>query len=99
MYLTISLLSCREKVIKIVAEQLSRNADRIALPSKGRIGSGMGRSAIDPAVIMVDRVHMAWGEDDITGFLHVDIKAQFPSMARERLIDARKAKRIDGELI
>jgi hypothetical protein len=47
---------------------------------------------------MVDRAHAAWKENNITGVLLMDIKAAFPRVARGRLIQATKAKKIDGDL-
>jgi len=99
-YRTISLLSCMGKVVeKVVAELLSDEAERRALPSDGQFGSRKKRSAIDAAAITVDRAHAVWKEDNITGVLLLDIKAAFPSVARGRLIHAMKAKKIDGDLI
>jgi hypothetical protein len=48
---------------------------------------------------MVDRAHSAAKQDIITGVLLMEIKAVLPSVARGRLINAMKAKRIDGDLI
>jgi hypothetical protein len=56
-------------------------------------------SAIDPAAIMVNRVHAEWKEDNITGVLLMDIKSAFPSLVRGRLIHAMMPKQIDGDLI
>jgi len=53
-YRSISLLSCMGKVVeKVVAEQLSEEAERRGLLSDGQFGSRNGRSAIDAAAIMV----------------------------------------------
>jgi len=99
-YRTISLLSCMGIVVeKVVAELLSDEAERRALPSDGQFGSRMERSAIDTAAIVVDRAHAAWTEDNIKGVLLMDIKAAFPSVARGRRIHAMKAKIMDGDLI
>jgi len=48
---------------------------------------------------MVDRVHAAWTDGNITGVLLIDIKAAFPSIAQQRLVNGMKAKYIDGDLI
>jgi hypothetical protein len=99
-YLTISLLSYMGNVVKeLVAELLSDKAERRALLSDGQFGSRKKRSAIDATAIMVDRAHVAWKEDNITGVLLMDLKAIFPSVARGRLIHAMEAKKIDGDLI
>jgi len=47
---------------------------------------------------MVDRVHSAWKEDNISVVLVMDIMPAFPSVTRGRLIHAIMAKRIDGDL-
>jgi len=99
-YRTISLLSCMGKVVeKVVAELLSDEAGRGALLSNGQFVSRKKRSAINTAAIMVDIVHAAWMEDNITGVLQINIKAAFPMVAREWLIPGMKAKKIDGDLI
>ena len=100
LYRTIPLLSCMGQVAeKVVAELLSDKAEKRALLSDGEFGSIKKTSAIDAAAIMVDRMHGAWKEDNITGVLLMDIKAAFPSVVRGRLIHAMKAKKIDGDLI
>jgi len=99
-YRTISLLSCMGKVIgKVVAELLSEEAERRGLLSDGQFGNRKGRSAINTAAIMVDRVHAAWMDGNITGVLLMDIKAAFPSVAKGRLVNGMKAKHIDGDII
>jgi len=96
----ISLLSCIGKVVeKVVAKLLSDEAERRVLPSGGQFGSRKNRWAIDTAAIMVNRMHAAWNEDNITGVLMMDITAEFPSVARRRLIHAMMAKKIDADLI
>jgi len=99
-YRTISLLSCMGKVVeKVVEELLFDEAEGRALLSDGQFGSRRKWSAIDAAAIMVDRAHAGWKEDNIMGVLLMDIKAAFPSVARGRLIHARKTKKINGDLI
>jgi hypothetical protein len=99
-YRTISLLSCMGKVVeKVVAELLSEEAERRGLLCDGQFGSRKGRSAIDAAAIMVDKAHAAWTNGDITGVLLMDIKAAFPSVAKGRLVNEMKVKRMDGDLI
>jgi len=98
-YRTMSLLSCMGKFDeKVVAEQLSDEAERRALLSDGQFGSRMKRLAIDAVATMVDRAHAPWKEDNITGVLLLDIKAAFPSIARGRLIHSMKAKKIEEDL-
>jgi hypothetical protein len=99
-YRTISLLNCMGKVIEnVVAELLSNEAERRALLSDGQFGSRKTWSVIDAAAIMVDRAQDACKEDNITSVLMMHIKAAFRSVARRRLINAMKAKQIDGDLI
>jgi len=86
-------------VEKVVAELLSDQAESRALLSDGQFGNRKKMSAMDAAAIMVDRAHAAWKDDNLTGVLLIDIKAAFPSIARGRLIDAMKAKKIDEDLI
>jgi len=84
---------------KVVAELLSDEAKRRALLSDGQSGSREKRSALDTAAIMVDRAHTAWKADNTRCILLMDIKAALQSVARGRLIDAKKAKNRDGDLI
>jgi len=82
-YRSILLLSCMGKVVEKVATELrSEEAARRGLLSDGQFGSRNGRSAIDAAAIMVDRVHAAWTNGHITGVLLMDIKAAFPTLAK-----------------
>jgi len=37
-------------------------------------------------LLILDRAHCSWTEDDIMGILLMDIKAPFPTVARRRLI-------------
>jgi hypothetical protein len=100
LYRMIPLRSCMRKVFeKFVAELLSDKAERRALLSDGQFASREKRLPIDAAAIMVDRAHASWKEDNIMGVLLMDIKVEFPSIARGRLIHAMKAKNIDGDLI
>jgi len=48
---------------------------------------------------MVDRAHLQRNEDNTMGVLLMDMKASFPSLVRGRLVQAMKAKEIDGEII
>jgi hypothetical protein len=89
----------RKVVEKVVAELLSDEAQRRPVLRDGQFGCRQKRSAIDAAAIMVDRAHALWKEDNITGVLLMDIKAEFPSVARGRLIHAMMSKKIDGDLI
>jgi hypothetical protein len=82
-------------VEKLVAELLSDEAQRRAQLSDRQFGSSKKRSAIDAAAIMVDRVHMALKEDNITVVLLMNIKAAFQTVARRRQMHAMKAKQID----
>jgi len=84
---------------KVVTELPSKQAEGRAQQCDSQFGSGMTRSPVAAAAIMVNRANTTWKEDNITGVLLVDIKAPFPSIAREMLIHAMKAKKIDGDLI
>jgi hypothetical protein len=86
-------------VEKVIAELLSKEAERRGLLSDGQFGSRKRRSAIDAAAVIVDRAHAAWGEGNITGVLRMDIKAAFPSVVRGRLIHAMESKGINGDFI
>jgi hypothetical protein len=48
---------------------------------------------------MVDRAHAAWTNGHITGVLVMDIKAAFPSIAKERLVNLMKVRQMDGDSI
>jgi len=99
-YRSISLHSCMGKVVeKVVAELLSEKAERRGLLSDGQFGSRKGWSAIDAAVIMVDRAHAAWTNGHITGVLLMDIQAAFPSVAKGRLVNLMKVMQMDRDLI
>jgi len=99
-YCSISLLSCRGKVVeKVVTELLSEEAERRGLLSDGQFGSRKGRSTIDAAAIMVNRAHPAWTNGDITGLLPRDIKAAFPNVAKHRLVNLMKVRQMDGDLV
>ena len=86
-------------VQKVVAELLSYEAGRRALLTGGQFASRQKRLPIDAAAIKVNKAHAAWKQDNITGVLLMDIKAEFPCLVRGRLIDAMKAKKIDGDHI
>jgi hypothetical protein len=47
---------------------------------------------------MVDRAGSAWTNRHITGVLHMDIVAAFPSLARGRLVNLTKIRQMDGDL-
>jgi len=99
-YRSISLLSYLGNLVeKVVAEVLIEEAKRTELLSDGQFGSRNGRSGIVTATIMVDRAHVAWRNAHITGVLHIDIKAAFPSVAKGRLVNLMKIIRMDGDLI
>jgi hypothetical protein len=96
----ICLLRCFGKLIeKRVAEMLSDEAKRSALLSDRPCGNRKKRLAIEAVAIMVDSVHALWKEDNITGVPLMDMKAAFPSIARGRLINARTAMKLHGDLI
>jgi len=86
-------------VEKVAAELLSEEAERRRLQSDGHFGSRKVRAAIDAAAIMVNRAHAAWTNGHITGVLHMDIKAAFPSVAKRRLVNLMKLRQMDGDLI
>ena len=86
-------------VEKVVAEQLSKQAERKGQLSDGQFGNRKGRSVMNAAAIMVDRAHAAWTDSNIPGVILMDIKAAFPTVAKESLVNGMKAKYIDGDLI
>ena len=97
---SISLLTCLGKVIeKVVAELLSKVAERRGLRSDGQFGSRKGRLASDAAAIMVNRAHAAWTNGHISGVLLMDITAAFPSVAKGRLVNLMMVRQMDGDLI
>ena len=83
----------------MVVELLSEQAVRIWLLSKRQFGRSKGQSAINAAAIMVDRAHAAWINGNITGVLLMDIKAAFLGVAKGRLDNLMKVKRMDGDRI
>jgi len=99
-YRSISLVSCIEYVIETaVAELLSEDAERRGLQSIEQFGSRNGRSAMNAEAIMVDRAHAAWKNSNITGALLMDIKADFPSVGKRRLVNRMKVRQMDGDLV
>jgi len=48
---------------------------------------------------MVERPPATWENGHITGVLLMDIKAAFPSVAKERLVNLIKVRQMDGDLI
>jgi len=99
-YRSISLLCCMGKVVKkVVAEMLSDEAERRELLSDGQFGSRRGRSAIAAAASTVVRAHAAWQGSHIAGVLLMHINAAFPSMAKGRLVNLKKFRQMDGDLI
>jgi len=48
---------------------------------------------------MVDQAHAAWTNGHITGVLLMGIKAAFPSVAIERLVNIMKVRQTNGDLI
>jgi len=85
-------------VERAVGELLSEEAERRGLLSDGQFGSRNGRSAIDAEAIMVNRAHTAWKNGHIAGMLLMDIKADFPSVAKGRLANLMKVREMDGDL-
>jgi len=99
-YLSILLLICMGKVVeKVVAELLSEEAETRGLLSDGQFRSRKGQSAINAAAIMVDRSHTAWRNGHIPGVLLMDIKAAFQRVAKGRLVNLMKVRKMDGDLI
>jgi hypothetical protein len=99
-YRLIALLSCKGKVVENVAlEMLSEETERWQLLSDGQFASSTGRSPIDAAAMMVDRDHAVWENGHLTGVLHMDIKAAFPSVAQGRLLNLIKVRQMDGDLV
>ena len=99
-YRSISLLSCMGQVVEIVAaELLSEEAEIRGLLCDGQFVSRKGRSAIDAAAIMVDRVHAVWTNGHITGVHIMDIEAAFPSVPKGRLVQLMKVRQMDGDLV
>jgi hypothetical protein len=95
-----SLLSWIGKVVeKVVAEQMSDEADRRGLRNDRQFGSRSGRSAIDAAAMMVDRAHAAWNGCYVAGILLMDNKAAFPSEAKGRLVNPMKVRPMYKDLI
>jgi hypothetical protein len=82
-------------VTKVVAELLSGEAKRRSLVSKGHSGCRKGRSAIDAATIMVDRMQAAWRNGHITGVHLMKIKEAFPSVVKGRLVNLVHVKKMD----
>jgi len=74
-------------VEKVVVELLSEEAETRGPLSDRQFGCSKWRSAIDAAAIIVDRAHATWTKGPITGALLMDIKAAFPSVAKERLVN------------
>jgi hypothetical protein len=99
-YRVIEKLCCMGKVIwKVVADMPSEEAAQRGLLTNGQFRNRKGHSAIDAAAIMVDRVHAAWTDGDITGVLLMDIKAVFSRVLNGYLVNGLKCKHIDWELI
>jgi hypothetical protein len=57
---------------KGVVELMTEEAERRGLLSDGQYGSRKSQSAIDAAVIMVDRAHAVWKNAYLTGVLLMD---------------------------
>jgi hypothetical protein len=55
--------------------------------------------AIDAAAITVDRAHTAWRNSLIKGLLLLEIQAAIRSLAKGRLVNLMKGRKIDGDLI
>jgi len=99
-YRSISLPSCMGIVFgKITAELVAEKAVRRGLWSDRQCTSRKGQSAIDAVAMMVDRVHAAWTNGHITGMLLMDIKAAFPSVTKDRLVNLMKVRQVDRDLI
>jgi hypothetical protein len=99
-YRSISLLSYMGKVIeKIAAELLSDEAERRGRLSDRQFWIRKGRSAMDATAIMVERAHAAWTNGHIPGMLLMDIKAAFPRVAKGRLVNLMKVRRMEGDLV
>jgi len=99
-YRSISLLSCMGNVVqRVFAVLVSDEAERRGLLSDRQFRSKRGQSAFYAAAIMVDRAHAAWKGDHIAGVLLLDIKAAFQCLAKGRLVNVRKVREMDGDLI
>ena len=99
-YRSISLLSRMGTVVeKVVPELLPEEAERTGLLRDRQFGSRQGWSAIDAATILDDRAHTAWKNGHITGVHLTDIKAAYPRVAKERLVNLMTVREMDGDLI
>jgi hypothetical protein len=99
-YGSILLLSCMGKEVeKVAMELLPEQAEKRGPMSSGQFGSRKGLSAIDAAAIMIDRAHTGWTIGHIKGVLLMEIKAAFPSMAKEPLVNLMHVRQMDGDLM
>jgi hypothetical protein len=48
---------------------------------------------------MLDRTHAVWTNGQITRVLLTDIKAAFPSVAKERLVNLMMVRQMDRDLV
>jgi len=48
---------------------------------------------------MVDRAHATWNNGHIACVLLMDIEPAFPSVAKDKLVDLMKVRRINGDHI
>ena len=99
-YWVISLLNCLGKVVeKVVAEQLSHFGEINGKLYKGQMGAKKHRSAIDTAVLLIQKVQEVWESRKIAGALFMDVKGAFDHVSRAQLAQRMSNLGIDDDLI
>jgi len=99
-YRSISLLSCMGKIVEeVVTELVLEENNRRGQPSDGQFGCRNGWTAIDAAIIMVERTDAASKYRHIRGVLLTDIDAARPSVRKGRVVNLVRTSNMNRDLI
>jgi ribonuclease HI/exonuclease III len=94
-YRPIALLSTLAKVLTaIVAEDISRLAEKHQLLPKTHFGGRPGRTTTDAIHYLVHRIKEAWRKNKVASILFLDVEGAFPNAVTERLLHNLKKRRI-----
>jgi hypothetical protein len=86
-YRSIALLSMMAKVLTaVVAEDISRLAEKHQLLPNTHFGGRPGRTTTDAIHYLVHRIKDAWRKNKVVSVLFLDVEGAFPNAVTERLL-------------
>ncbi|PPQ78944.1 hypothetical protein CVT25_002395, partial [Psilocybe cyanescens] len=94
-YRPIALICTMAKVLtSIVADDISRIAEREQLLPTNHYGGRSGRMTTDAVHMLEDRIKTAWRNNKIVSVLYLDVEGAFPNAVTDRLLHNLKKRRI-----